>query len=95
MSYFVCDGCDKKHFIFREGGGEKLAREYGVSYLAGIPLEPSVAIASDEGEPTIRRAPDSQVSEAYRHAAGATAQQLSILAAASQANLGQFSLEWQ
>ncbi len=95
MSYFVCDGCDKKHFIFRSGGGEKLAREFGVSYLASIPIDPSVAVASDEGEPTTHRSPDSEVSKAYRAAAGATAGQLSILAAASSSKLGQFSLEWQ
>ena len=26
MSYFVCDGCDKKHYIFKEGGGKKVAK---------------------------------------------------------------------
>ncbi len=95
MSYFLCDGCDKKHFIFREGGGEKLAREFGVSYLATVPLDPKVAVSSDEGEPLVVRSPDSIVSKAYKGAAGATAQQLSILASSTSQNLGQFSLSWQ
>src|SRR5690606_22013652 len=25
QSYFICDGCEKKHFLFGEGGGRKIA----------------------------------------------------------------------
>ncbi|MDO8494340.1 MAG: Mrp/NBP35 family ATP-binding protein [Deltaproteobacteria bacterium] len=38
MSYFVCDGCSKRHAIFQEGGGKKIARELNVPLLAEIPI---------------------------------------------------------
>ena len=85
MSWFVCDGCDKKHYIFRQGGGERLAREIGVAFLGGVPLDPRVAVGGDEGLPQVTAFPDSPVAKAYVDAAGATARQLSILAAADLA----------
>ena len=79
MSYFVCDGCDKKHHIFREGGGERLAAEHGVPLLGAIPLDPRVADTGDTGTPVVAAFPDSAVSKAYAEAAGRVAAQLSIL----------------
>ena len=38
MSYFVCDGCDKKHHIFKSGGGQTLAEKFKVPFLNEIPL---------------------------------------------------------
>ena len=39
MSYFLCDGCDKKHYIFDHTGGETLAKESGFPLLAKIPIK--------------------------------------------------------
>lgn len=41
MSYFICDNCDKKHYIF--GGSEKtdLQERFGIEMLAEIPLVPA------------------------------------------------------
>lgn len=41
MSYFVCDGCEKRHAIFGEGGGKTLAKEYALSLLGQIPFAKS------------------------------------------------------
>lgn len=38
MSYFVCDGCEKRHSLFGEGGGKTLAKEYALSLLGQIPF---------------------------------------------------------
>jgi ATP-binding protein involved in chromosome partitioning len=95
MSWFVCDGCDKRHYIFRQGGGEKLARELGVAFLGGVPLDPRVAEGGDEGRPQVLALPESEVARTYVAAAGAVARQLSILAAADGGALGQFSLVWR
>lgn len=94
MSYFICDGCDKKHYIFRQGGGERLAREYGLSMLGKIPMDSSVAIGGDEGKPHVANFPASDVSMAYIEAAGVTARQVSILNAKADGALESFSLEW-
>jgi ATP-binding protein involved in chromosome partitioning len=39
MAYFICDECDKKHYVF---GGESsmLTERFGLSTLAHVPLEP-------------------------------------------------------
>ncbi len=86
MSYFICDGCDKKHFIFRQGGGERLAREFGVALLGQIPIDPAITQGGDDGSPQFA---------AYLEAAGATAQQLSIINAIDDGALTQFSLVWK
>jgi ATP-binding protein involved in chromosome partitioning len=94
MSYFVCDGCDKKHYIFRDGGGSKVAKEFGISFLGEIPLESEVARASDEGTPAVLSLSDSRAADAYREVAGAVASQVSIIHEAYKDALNHFSLTW-
>jgi ATP-binding protein involved in chromosome partitioning len=38
MSYFTCDSCSKKHFIFQEKGGQAIADKYNIPLLAEFPL---------------------------------------------------------
>lgn len=38
MSYFICDKCETRHYIFGMGGGERLAKELNTSLLGEIPL---------------------------------------------------------
>lgn len=94
MSYFVCDGCDKKHHIFRQGGGERLARDYGVSLLGQIPIDPAIAVGGDEGRPHVLTAPSATAAKAYLDVAGALARQVSILNAQNEGVLSSFSLTW-
>ena len=49
MSYFVCDNCDKKHFIFNSDGGKKLAEKYGLKLLATLPLDPAFLAECERG----------------------------------------------
>lgn len=95
MSYFVCDGCDKKHYIFREGGGDKLANEHGVPVLGRIPIDPRVASTGDEGNPVVTSTPDSIAAKAYEEAAGKIAAQISILNAQQQGALNYFAVDWK
>ena len=43
MSYFVCDNCSTKHFLFGENGGEKLAKEFNIRLLGKIPFHSTIA----------------------------------------------------
>lgn len=95
MSYFLCDGCDKKHYIFREGGGQKVAREFGVSFLGEVPIESTVAGSCDQGLPLVNQHPSSRAATAYREISGAVAAQVSIIHEAYKDALNHFSLEWQ
>lgn len=40
MSYFVCDSCDKKHYIFGESHAHSMQERYGIPTLAEVPLLP-------------------------------------------------------
>ncbi len=40
MAYFVCDDCDKKHYVFGQGT-ESLTERYGIDILAQLPLSPA------------------------------------------------------
>ena len=95
MSYFVCDGCTKQHDIFRRGGGARVAGEAGLPLLGEIPLDPTVAVDSDSGLPSVAHSPNSVASAAYRTAAGQVAAQLSILNSRDGAGLLTFVLDWQ
>jgi ATP-binding protein involved in chromosome partitioning len=94
MSYFICDQCEKKHHIFRQGGGKRIASSLGMPFLGEIPIESEVAEGGDLGNPIVRRAPQSASAMAYREIAGALASQLSILTAATGDVLGDYDLKW-
>ena len=84
MSYFVCSNCSERHEIFGRGGGERIARHFGVPFLGKVPLQPKVREGGDQGRPVVITDPESPESEAFRAVAGAIAQQVSILAYAGQ-----------
>jgi Mrp family chromosome partitioning ATPase len=50
MSGFVCPCCGENTDIFMSGGGEKLAREYGVEFLGRVPIDPNVTACLDAGQ---------------------------------------------
>lgn len=80
MSYFVCDGCTKKHALFGDGGGVLLAKRYNVHLLAKLPLVPAVREGGDRGLPIVLRDPDCEVSVAFKGLSRTVAQQIEIRA---------------
>ena len=81
MSYFVAPDTGKRYAIFGEGGGRKLADEYGVPLLAQVPLDPATRLAGDEGTPITIRVPDSIQARTFRELAVAVQRRLDELAA--------------
>ena len=65
MSGFVCPKCGTYVPIFREGGGERMARQMGVPFLGRVPLDPRVCEASDTGEPFIVKHKDTPAAKAF------------------------------
>jgi ATP-binding protein involved in chromosome partitioning len=66
QSYFICDGCDKKHFLFGEGGGQKIAEMAGAPLLGQLPLDPTVRQWGDAGTPVVQAAPQSSIALAFQ-----------------------------
>jgi ATP-binding protein involved in chromosome partitioning len=64
-SYFICDGCSKKHELFGSGGGEKVAEFANAPLLGQLPLDPSVREWGDAGTPVVQAAPKSAIAEAF------------------------------
>lgn len=75
MSYFTGDD-GKRYSIFGTGGGKKLAEAAGVTFLGELPIDPRVAECGDQGEPMVRRHPESAVAKAYLQLAGNVVLQL-------------------
>ncbi len=53
MSGLVCPHCSQEIPLFKKGGGEELARKYGLQFLGAIPLDPTTVVASDLGTPVV------------------------------------------
>jgi ATP-binding protein involved in chromosome partitioning len=80
MSYFVAPDTGARYAIFGEGGGQRVADEYGVPLLAQIPLDPAVRAGGDEGAPITVRRPDSPQAGAFRALGDAVVRRLDDLA---------------
>ncbi len=77
MSIHICSQCGHQEHIFGEGGGQRMAEEYGVSYLGGVPLDMRIRRDADRGRPTVVNEPDGEISQTYRRIARTAAARLS------------------
>ncbi len=78
MAWFTPDELpDNKYPIFGEGGGQRLADKFNVPLLGQIPLVQSIREAGDNGKPAFMEQ-NTLVTEAFKSAAEALAQQLAI-----------------
>ncbi len=64
-SYFICDGCSKRHEIFGSGGGQKIADFAAAPLLGQIPIDPAIREWGDAGTPVVEAAPESSVGKAF------------------------------
>jgi len=65
MSGFVCPNCGAKIDLFKQGGGEKAAKELGVPFLGKIPIDPGIVESSDNGRPYISDRRHSEATKAF------------------------------
>jgi ATP-binding protein involved in chromosome partitioning len=80
MAVHVCSNCGHAEHIFGEGGGEKMAAQYGVPLLGSLPLDMAIRERADSGAPTVVSEPDSAISQAYRTIARKAAGRLAMQA---------------
>jgi len=64
-SYFICDGCEKRHELFGSGGGQSVADFAKAPLLGQIPLHPTVRQWGDAGTPVVQAAPESETAGAF------------------------------
>lgn len=50
MAGFVCPNCSECTHVFSKGGGEVMAREFGVPFLGSVPIDPMFIRLIEEGK---------------------------------------------
>lgn len=50
MSYFQCDECGKKHYIFGDTQAQAVAQKYDIPSFATLPIDSNLARTVDEGK---------------------------------------------
>ncbi|MBP6095046.1 MAG: iron-sulfur cluster carrier protein ApbC [Methyloversatilis sp.] len=66
MSIHTCSKCGHEEHIFGEGGGARMAADYGLEVLGSLPLAMQIREQADSGKPTVVSDPDGRVAEIYR-----------------------------
>jgi ATP-binding protein involved in chromosome partitioning len=78
MGLHICSNCGHEEPIFGSGGGEQMARQYGVHLLGSLPLDIAIRQQTDSGHPSVIADPTSRIAEDYRRTARSVAAQLSL-----------------
>ncbi|MCF5930388.1 iron-sulfur cluster carrier protein ApbC, partial [Xanthomonas perforans] len=76
MAVHTCGNCGHREHLFGEGGGERMAAQYGVPLLGSLPLEIAIREQGDAGQPVVVAAPESVAAKAYLAAATRLAEEL-------------------
>ncbi|MCW8847710.1 MAG: iron-sulfur cluster carrier protein ApbC [Sedimenticola sp.] len=72
MSTHICSNCNHEEHIFGEGGGRRMAEQYGVNFLGALPLDIRIREETDGGKPTVVADPELRISQIYREIARKT-----------------------
>ena len=78
MSHYVCPSCQHESDIFGKGGGERLAEELDIPFLARVPIYEPIRVGGDTGTPIMVSEPDSPAGRRFIEAAERAAAQISI-----------------
>ena len=78
MSIHICSNCGHEEHIFGEGGGARMAEQYGVDFLGALPLELRIREETDSGKPTVVADPEARPSQIYCEIARKAAAKLAL-----------------
>jgi len=80
MSIHICSKCGNEEPIFGEGGGQRMAKQYGIDLLGALPLDITIRQHADGGQPTVVAEPEGRITEIYRQIARRVSAKLSTKA---------------
>ncbi|PZU29428.1 MAG: iron-sulfur cluster carrier protein ApbC [Stenotrophomonas sp.] len=76
MAVHTCSSCGHVEHLFGEGGGQRMAEQYGVPLLGSLPLDIGIREQGDVGAPIVVAQPESAAANAYMAAAQRMAEEL-------------------
>lgn len=76
MAVHTCGNCGHVEHLFGEGGGQRMAEQYGVPLLGSLPLDIGIREQGDVGAPIVVAQPESAAANAYMAAAQRMAEEL-------------------
>lgn len=65
QSYFECEACQHRHYVFGERGGTAVAEHAQAPLLIQLPLETKVREWGDAGTPVVQASPGSTIAQAF------------------------------
>jgi ATP-binding protein involved in chromosome partitioning len=65
MSVIVCRKCGHEHDLFGSGGGQEMARRFGIPFLGALPLVRELREGGDRGAPIVAADPDHPQSRTF------------------------------
>ena len=80
MAVYCCPNCGHTEHIFGADGGKKMAAEYNVDYLGGLPLTLSIREQADAGRPTVVADPEGEIAATYKAVARQVAVKIALKA---------------
>ncbi|MDE2504908.1 MAG: iron-sulfur cluster carrier protein ApbC, partial [Burkholderiales bacterium] len=80
MAVYRCPSCGHSEHIFGAEGGSRMAAEYGVDYLGGLPLTLSIREQADAGRPSVVSDPESEIAATYKAVARRIAVKIALKA---------------
>ncbi|WP_019530560.1 iron-sulfur cluster carrier protein ApbC [Dasania marina] len=78
MATHICSACGHQEHIFGEGGGQRIAQQYGVPLLGALPLSLTIRQQTDAGRPTVIAEPEGEIASLYGDIARNMAAQLAL-----------------
>jgi ATP-binding protein involved in chromosome partitioning len=80
MAVYCCPNCGHTEHIFGADGGKRMAAEYKVDYLGGLPLTMAIREQADSGRPTVVADPDGEIAGIYKAVARQVAVKVALKA---------------
>lgn len=79
MGLHVCSSCGHEEHIFGVGGGEKMAKQYGLPLLGQLPLDAQIQAQADSGKPSVIFESSGKIADLYTEIARRVTAKLSLL----------------
>lgn len=65
MATHICSQCGHEEHIFGAGGGDRIAKEYQTEVLGSLPLSLAIREQVDNGLPSVKQDPNSDIAKLY------------------------------